>query len=252
MIEEEFVKDNSLIHNIDPRIKIVCALLYSCLIAVSNKLSVALLGLCFAIMILAVARLNIAFVLKRLLIVNVFIFFLWLTLPFSFPGNAIMTIGNLKMTEQGIAYTLLLTIKCNAIIIVNIGLISTCGIFQIVHALRHLAVPDKLIHLFFFLYRYAHILLFEYAKLKDTLKIRGFKPNTSVHTYRTYGSIIGALLLKGYERSEHIHKAMICRGFKGKYWLLDHFKITKKDIVVAGILALSIIWLGIVQWAITI
>ncbi len=249
MIEEEFSKGSSLIHIIDPRVKIAGALLYSCVIAVSNKLPVALLGLCFAVIIIGLARLNIKPLLQRLLIVNAFIFFLWLILPFTFSGNTLLTIGNLRMTEQGVSYTLLLTIKCNAIILVNVGLISTCRIFKLVHALRHLAVPDKIVHLFFFLYRYAHVLLFEYAKLKDTLKIRGFNPKTSLRTYKTYGSIVGALLLRGYERSEHIHKAMVCRGFKGKYWLLDHFKITKKDIMVALIMLLGLIGLGILQWA---
>jgi cobalt/nickel transport system permease protein len=248
VIEERFSKGDSVIHIVDPRVKIVYALLYSLVIALSDKLPVALSGFFFASVFIVLARLNIRHLLSRLLMVNVFILLLWLILPFSFPGNAILTINGLRMTEPGVLYSLLLTVKCNAIILVNIGLISTCGIFKLVHAFRHLGVPDKLIHLFFFLYRYAHVLMFEYAKLRDTLKIRGFKPSTSMHTYKTYGAIIGTLLLRGYERSEQIHKAMICRGFKGKYWLLDHFKATRKDILVAGMMLFGVIGLGVLQW----
>ena len=84
--------------------------------------------------------------------------------------------------------------------------------------------------------------------MKDTLKIRGFKPRTSIHTYKTYGSIVGTLLIRGYERSEQIHKAMVCRGFKGNYWLLDHFSLRRSDVLAACVMTVGAVLLMVLQW----
>ena len=35
--------------------------------------------------------------------------------------------------------------------------------------------------------------------------------------------MIGALLLKGFERGERVYKAMLCRGFKGRFYSLQEF-----------------------------
>ncbi len=248
MIEEQFSKGDSVIHRIDPRVRIICAIVYSALIAVIGNLSVAFIGLGAAFVFVTLAHLDAMHLLRRLLVVNVFVLMLWLVLPFSFSGDTILSVGPLNMTQHGILYTLMLTVKCNAIVLINIGLLSTCGMFNVVHALNHLRVPNKLIHLLFFIYRFSHVMQHEYARLTDTLKIRGFRPKTSMHTYRTYGSIIGTLLIRAYERSEQIHRAMVCRGFKGKYWLLDHFALRRSDVLAAGIMAAGAVLIIILQW----
>jgi cobalt/nickel transport system permease protein len=250
VIEEHFSKGDSLIHSIDPRVRIVCAIVYSVIVAVTGEWEVACAGLATAFLFVVLARLSAKHLLHRLLVVNTFVFLLWLILPFSFPGETLLSIGPFNMSAQGISYTLMLTIKCNAIILLNISLLATCGMFKLVHALDHLGVPNKIIHLFFFIYRYAHVMQLEYRRLQDTLKIRGFKPKTSVHTYRTYGSIIGTLLIRGYERSEQVHKAMVCRGFTGEYWLLDHFKMKRSDVLTAIIMTIVGVLFILLQWKI--
>jgi cobalt/nickel transport system permease protein len=250
MIEEYFSKGESLVHDIDPRIRIICAIIYSFIIAVTGKFEVALGGLAAGLVLVMLARLSAKHLLRRLLIVNTFVVMLWLILPFSFPAETLVKIGPLNMTEQGILYAFMLTIKCNAIVLVNIGLLSTCGMFNLVHALNHLRVPNKIVHLLFFIYRYAYVMQYEYLRIKDTLRIRGFKPRTSIFTYRTYGSIVGTLLVRGYERSEQVHKAMVCRGFKGHYWLLDHFSLKRSDVLAATIMTLGAALLLVLQWKI--
>ena len=250
MIEEHFAKGDSIIHGIDPRVRVIYAVLYSFIIALTGKLEVAFAGLATAFVLVILARLSAKHLLRRLLVVNTFVLMLWLILPFSFQGEAIMRIGPFSITEQGLLYSLTLTVKCNAIILVSLSLLSTCGMFNLVHALNHLRVPNKIIHLLFFIYRYAHVMQLEYKRLHDTLRVRGFKPRTSTHTYRTYGSIVGTLLIRGYERSEQVHKAMVCRGFKGDFWLLDHFSMQKSDVVAACIMTLGGFLLLMLQWKI--
>jgi len=249
VIEQAFTRVDSIISDIDPRIRIVYAVIFSVIVAITDKVVVAGLALAFSMIFSILVRLKIKLILRRLLIVNFFIIVLWFILPFSLPGNIIFSLGNLNITYEGIVHTLLITIKCNAIVLTWIAMISSCGIFELVHAFSHLHIPDKLIYLFFLLYRYVYVLSDEYGTLRNTLRVRGFRPRTSLLTYRTYGYVIGTLLLRSYDLSEQVHKAMICRGFKGKYWLLDHFKIDKMDFVFGTFMLLSIISLGILQWA---
>ena len=130
-------------------------------------------------------------------------------------------------------------------ILLIITLLSTSSIFTLAHAMSHLQVPKKLLWLLFLSYRYIFVLYVEYLKLRNALIIRGFRPKTSIHTYKTFAYLIGMLLVRSYERSERIYNAMICRGFQGKFYLLDHFEIGKKDIlflVLMTIFLLGIIW----------
>ena len=57
------------------------------------------------------------------------------------------------------------------------------------------------------------------------------------------------MLLKSYDRSERVHDAMVCRGFKGKFWVLDHFSLKRGDLILFTIMILSIAALGFLQWA---
>ncbi|MDY7033083.1 MAG: cobalt ECF transporter T component CbiQ [Thermodesulfobacteriota bacterium] len=248
MIGEEFASGDSYIHRLDPRMKILIAVSYAIVIAVSDKLPVLLCGLFFPVVLVAIARLNMKKVLFRLLIVNGFIFLLWIFLPFTYPGKPFFSIGPLTASWEGTVYASMITIKSNAIILASIVLLATSSITTLVHALKHLYVPEKLIHIFFFCYRYIHVIHLEYLKLTHAMKIRCFTPKTNMHTYRTYAYLVGILLLRSYDRSQRVYDAMLCRGFKGKFWMLDHFELKKSDMVSGSVMTLYIIGLVILQW----
>ena len=240
LIKEKFSEGDSFLHKLDPRVKITVALLFSVIVAVSDKYTSLIGALFFAIVAVILARLRTREIISRLLAVNSFIFLLWLMLPFTFPGKNIYTLGSLNISQEGIKYAFLITIKSNSIILAGIALLSTSSIFNLVHALRHLHLPDKLVQLFFFTYRYIHTIHSEYIRLNNALKIRGFKAQTNLHTYKTYAYLVGMMLVRSYDRSKRVYNAMLCRGFKGKLWTLNHFVFKKSDFV-TGMLMISYI-----------
>lgn len=236
MIKEKFSGGDSLLHQLDPRIKVIVVLFFSIVIAVNNKYTSLLAGLFFAITIVAVARLEPRKVIHRIVAVNEFLLLLWLMLPFTFPGKTIYTLGSLSISWEGLEYAFLITIKSNTIVLAGIALLSTTPVFQLIHALHHLCLPDKLTQLFFFTYRYIQTIHSEYIRLNHALKIRGFKAQNNLHTYKTYAYLVGMILVRSYDRSKRVYDAMLCRGFKGKIWTLDHFILGKLDFLIGTIM----------------
>jgi len=231
---EEFALGNSWVHELDPRVKIVVTFVFSLVVALNQDLAATALSIVLPVALILAARLTLKKVLARLAIVNGFIAFMWLFLPFTTPGETIYTLGPLTIQRAGVEAALLITLKSNSIILMVIALLGTSPIFTLVHALSHLWVPDKLVHLFFFCYRYIHVIHGEYHRLVNAMKIRGFRPKTDMHTYRAYAYLLGMLLVRSFDRSKRILQAMRCRGFKGKFYILHHYQMKRYDYALVG------------------
>ena len=183
---EEFSSGSSVIHRLDPRVKIIGWTLFSLVTAVAGRFPVLLAALAVSLFLVILAGLKPSRVINRLLIFNVFVLFLWFFLPFSHPGTPVWQLGPLTATREGLLVTLAITIKSNAIILAVIGLLSTSTFSALIHAASHLKMPDKLVQLFFFTFRYFQVIHQEYLRLRAAMKVRCFTPKTNRHTYRSW------------------------------------------------------------------
>jgi cobalt/nickel transport system permease protein len=230
---EEFALGDSFVHKLDPRVKIISVLVFSIVVALNHWISAAAAAIIFPIVLIVAARINVGRVLSRLAVVNTFVLFLWFFLPFTFPGEVIYSLGPLEIHREGLLYALLITMKSNAIVLMVIALLGTSPIFNLVHALSHMGVPDKLVHIFFFCFRYVHVVHEEYHRLATAMKIRGFKPRSDIHTYRAYAYLVGMILVRSFDRSRRILAAMKCRGFSGRFYILHHYEMKRCDYLLA-------------------
>lgn len=228
-LSEPFAYGESFLHRLDPRIKLVSGALITVPTAVVSSVSSALASLVLACLLALMAELSLKKVLARLLVINGFIAFLWLFLPFSMPGEAIWSLGPLSATMEGINLSLLITIKSNAIAIALMALVATIPVQTLGRAMQNLCLPDKLCNLLLFSYRYIFVIEREYRRLTTAQRARGFKPGTNMHTYRTYAYLVGMLLVKSWDRAERVYQAMLCRGFKNKFYCLSEFACTGRD-----------------------
>jgi cobalt/nickel transport system permease protein len=227
--------------------RIVAALVFSVVVALIQSVWAAAFALIFPAVVILAARIGIRRVLARLAVVNVFILFLWFVLPFTSQGEVLWTLGPLKVYDEGVRLALLITLKSNAVVAALIGLLATCPIVNLVHALSHMGVPDKLVHLFFFCFRYIHVIHDEYHKLRNAMKIRGFRPKTDMHTYRSTAHLVGMLLVRSFDRSARIMNAMKCRGFNGRFYILGHYEMRRYDYLVGATSVLFSILLLVVR-----
>ncbi len=228
---EEFAEGKSFFHRLDPRVKLLTFIPYVMVIAVSYGLRIPITALALSSVMTVIAGLNRKKLLNRLIVVNIFVLTLWLFIPFSYPGEEFFRTGPFTASKEGSLYVLSITMKTNAIVLATIAILGTSEVFSLAHAFVHLKAPGKLVHLFFFFYRYISVLHEEYTRLKRAMIIRSFRPGTNLHTYKSYAYLVGMLIVSSYERAQRIYHAMLCRGFTGKFPVIDHFSLRKSDIM---------------------
>jgi cobalt/nickel transport system permease protein len=229
MLQETFAAGNSFIHRLDPRTRLITACVYTIVIALSQSFRVLIAVVLISSVLLGMAQLPARQVLKRVVVVNTFITLLWLILPLTFHGPAAFTLGPLAIYEDGIVMAAQITLKSNAILLALIALIATVNFSVLGYALNWLHVPDKIVHLLLMTYRYVFLIEQEYQRLIRAARMRGFKPKSNMHSYRTYASIVGMLLVRSAVRANRIYNAMLCRGFKRKFYCLYEFSAGRNE-----------------------
>jgi len=220
MITEPFTAGNSVIHNVDPRLKIVFAVMLSCTVAVSNSLPTLFSGLAVALLLIALARLDGRAVLKRIAVVLGFMALIWVVLPLTYPGAPLAEVGPLHISRPGVVLCLKITLKSITILSILIALVATTTLSAIGNALHRLGVPGKLVYLLIMTYRYIFVIENEYQRLMRAARIRGFQPGTNIHSYKTFAYLTGMIFIRASARAENVYRAMLCRGFKGQFHTL--------------------------------
>ncbi len=207
------------------------------------------MALVVAFILQTLARLPPRAVAKRLLAVNSFTFFLWLTLPLTYGGQEFTSLGSLSLSIEGLRLASLITLKTNTIVLSLIALLGTSTVANLGHALEGLYLPKRLCFLLLFSYRYVFVIYQEYQKLSRAAAMRCFVPATNLHTYRTVGYLFGMTLVKSWNRASRIHQAMLLRGFNGKLIPLDRHTVNKADYLFLGLFVLLSITLASLHYA---
>jgi cobalt/nickel transport system permease protein len=229
-----FFTGRSPVHRLDPRVRLLSAAGLSVTVALSTRLATMGWALGLAALLAAAARLDGRPLARRLVHLNAFMLFLWMVLPWSVPGAHAGTAGALAITEEGLRLALEITLKGNAIVLLFTALVATIDPPRLGCALKRLALPDKLVHLFALTIRYADVVHDEYGRLRRAMRARAFQPRFSAHTLRTFGYLVGLLLVRSLERAERVLAAMKCRGFDGRFYALTGFALRAADVVFAA------------------
>ncbi len=209
-------KGVGLIAPLDPRMRIVMACVFGVVTVALSSLPALCLALAITLALLLVSRLPWRETLKRMAMMDGFILFMLVLLPFSLPGDPIFTIWGLTASWQGLWKAVEIALTANAVILSLMVLVGTMEPVTLGHALHRLHCPQTLVHLLMFTIRYIEVLREEYQRLRGAMKVRGFRPSSNWHTYRSFGYLVGMMLVRAIERSERILGAMKCRGFSGQ------------------------------------
>lgn len=202
-----------LIDRLDPRTRVVAALLFALAAVAAHGLAAQAVALVLAAALALLARLPLGPTLRRLAALEGFMALTLVTLPFTVPGTPV----GWGMSAEGLGRALSILLVANAVTLAVQALLGSLESVALGHALARLGAPERLVALLLFTIRYVDVLQQEYSRLRLAMRARGFRPRTGWHTWRAYGWLVGMLLVMSVERSERIHAAMRLRGFTGRF-----------------------------------
>lgn len=239
----------------DPRWKLACVLPAAVVAALLVKPASVLAALVGALVLVALARLPWRWCLARLGGVMLFLGFFALWLPFfPAPGEEYVSLWGIVVSPIGLERAAVLFGKGLTLVSLMLVLFGTAPLPDTLKAAHALRVPGLLTHLVLLTYRYLFLLADEFLRLRNALRVRGFRNRANLHSYRTIGQVAGTLLVRGHERGERVAHAMRCRGFDGQFRSLCEFRTRKRDLIgftliVGGTLVISALDLAL-RWLI--
>lgn len=105
--------------------------------------------------------------------------------------------------------------------LVVLWLVNVLPFDQLLTTLRCLWVPDVLIAMMAFMYRYIFVLWDELTKMRVARRARTFQKGGWWFRWTTLAQLIGMLLIRAMGRAERVHHAMCARGWDGRVRTLD-------------------------------
>lgn len=221
--------EQSLIDSLDPRLRVVAAFLFALVVVSSEQFLVLLIGLATSLLLARLAKLNFKRTLRRVIAMDMFMIFLIIMLPFTTPGEVLFSVAGLPASKEGLLHASKIALKANAIVLCLLSVVGTMSATTLGYSMARLRVPDKLVHLLLFTVRYLDVIGQEYKRMRRAMQARAFVLRTDRHTWRSIGYLIGMLLVHSLERSERIADAMKCRGYNGRFYLMDEMVLARQD-----------------------
>ncbi|NIA30193.1 MAG: cobalt ECF transporter T component CbiQ [Actinobacteria bacterium] len=238
---DRYARLKSPIHSWDPRFKIIS--LSALIFAFSFTKQLTLLPFIFviSIIVLLLSRLPLLYIFKRLKYIALFMVPMVILLSTTSGGKVLFSLKFIPVYAQGLTMSLLVVVRTFAILIVFFVMLETTPFNRTIKALHAIKMPDKLVSILFFTYRYIYVYLEELRKMRIALKLRGYKNAMNYHSLKTNGGIVASLLLRSFEQAERICSAMTLRGYTGKFIIRAQFRACWQDYVKEFAVALVII-----------
>lgn len=220
---------SSLVHRLDPRVKLVCALAFILTAALTPDGAWPVYILLFSIILSVevLSELGVGFVLTRAALAFPFVLAA-LPVIFTLPGSTLfqLPLGSwtLTATISGMERFLSIALKSWISVQAAIVLATSTSFPDLLVALRAVRVPRLLVAIFGLMWRYLFVLADEAMRLMRARSARsGASPQPGLRSGgslawrgRVAGGMAGSLFLRAFERSDRIYMAMLSRGYDGE------------------------------------
>ncbi len=243
---DKYAHLKSPVHNWDTRFKIISLMSAIVCVSMLKEIGVAIAALFLALFFIAYSRIPVRFVLQKIKYPFLFLLPLFLFLPLSSGGRILYNLDCINIYYDGIYISFLILFKAIAIITLFNLMLGTSTFDKSAKALLALKIPDKLVNLILFTYRYIFVYLETLRKMRVALTLRGFRSKNSVRSLRNTANLVGSILVRSFEQTERVYKAMLLRGFAGDIHAVNEFEFQIKDILKT--IAVVIIFGALVAW----
>jgi len=229
---DEYAHLDSPLHRWDPRYKFIglMVLIFAFSFVRDLRILPAMVVVTFAIFI--ISRLPLSFIAARLRYPSFFLLVVVLVLPFISGHTVVMSIGPLDVRQEGLISVLLIATRFLSILTIGLIIFSTASFLTSIKAMRALGLPAILTDMTLLAFRYLYEIGDDLQRMRTAMWLRGFQAKRlSIHGLGILSSLGGSVLVRSYERSEGVYKAMILRGYGHAGHTQDEFHACSRDIV---------------------
>jgi cobalt/nickel transport system permease protein len=166
---------------------------------------------------------------------------LWLAAPFAltvglanpwFDRSPMLALGGVELSAGWVSFgsivlRVTLTVSATLLLLGSTGMPALCA------ALSRWGVPRVLTAQLLFLQRYIHVLAEEALRMSTAHRLRA-APGRRL-TLPLFGSLMGQLLLRAFDRAARVHQAMLARGFDGQLRPADGWRWQRTDTLFVGL-----------------
>lgn len=254
---DEYAHLDSLLHRWEPRCRLIglVALIFAFSFVRDLRLLPAMLAASFALY--AVSRLPVSFLVKRLRFPGFFLLMMAVLLPFLSGQTVLLRIGPLALRQEGCLHLLLIVARFVSILTAGLVLFGVAPFLTTIKAMRALGLPPVLADMTLFSYRYIYEIGADLETMETAMGLRGFRARRFGRGAVTaplggdappllgvLASLAGSILVRSYEQSERIYKAMVLRGYGRPVCSPDGFQVRPQD--VAGLAVVILVAAGFV------
>lgn len=249
----QYYQTDSVIHRLDPRVKLVATLAFIISLFIVNSFWGYLIAAVFLALMIRLSHVPFKFMVRGMkaivfLLVVAGVFNLFLT-----PGEVVVSFWKLKITKEGIKLALLMAARLCFLIIGSSIMTLTTTPNQLTDALEKLLAPLKKIHvpiheiamMMSIALRFIPILLEEADKIMKAQIARGadFESGNLITRAKNLVPLLVPLFISAFRRANDLAMAMEARCYRGGEGRtkMKPLHYEKRDYLAYGILALYLI-----------
>lgn len=222
----QYYKAKSVIHRLDPRVKLVCTLLFLISLFLTRSVMTYLLATLWLFVVIKTSKVPFRFVMRGLkAIVILLVVTAMLNLFMLKGGDTLVKIGRFTITEAGLSATVYLAVRLIYLIIGSSLMTLTTTPTQLTDGLESLLGPLKKIHvpvheiamMMSIALRFIPILLEETDKIMKAQLARGadFENGNIFHRVKGMIPILVPLFVSAFRRANDLALAMEARCYHG-------------------------------------
>ncbi len=251
----QYVFGNSVLHRIDPRIKIIfTVLLISLLFIAVNPVGLGSVTVLTFVMY-GVAKIPIKMILKSLKPILPIVIFTSVLNMFFISGETLVSFWIITITKEGLYYAVILSVRIVALISISSLLTYTTSPIELTDAIERLLSPLKVFKLpvhelalmMTIALRFIPTLIEETDKIMSAQKSRGANLDTGSLKDRIKSLIpvLIPLFVSSFRRADELALAMECRCYKGGEGRTRLKQLKFKAVDVCAIIIFAVIFVSV-------
>ncbi len=222
----QYFPGNSVLHRLDPRIKLLLTVLYIVMLFSAGGFTGLGIGIVFLIFAFAISGIPIKMMVKGVKpILPVIIFTGILNLFFITTGDVIFSLGFIKITDDGLSTMIFMAVRIIFLICGTSLLTYTTSPIALTDAIERVLSPLRVFHfpaheiamMMTIALRFIPTLIEETDKIMSAQKARGadFESGSIINRAKALIPVLIPLFVSAFRRAEELALAMECRCYRG-------------------------------------